>query len=238
MSHPTAMSLQVAGISSQPQLQEYLEGLGTADPAKLELIQANPQAFAALLNASQAAGGAPPAPPAAPAGGALPFGAAAPGGEVGGMGLPAGLQAMLAQRPEMLEQVMQNPDALRQLLQSPEVGHLPTFLSPRYPTMLATTPTQNHLLTQSSPQPTHTPLTRPSLPRHTLTSHVATAAPGTLKYTREMLVGEGATRASDTKCHARVGRAPSRLLVVRVWHRCSRCFRRPRFRSSSGSIPR
>jgi len=122
-----AFLAEVANISDQNHLQQYLEGLRTSDPAKLQLIQSNAQAFAALLNASGAGTGqAPAAPPAT--GGPLPFGAVpppgsgAPGG--GGGGLPAGLQAMLAQRPEMLEGLMQNPQALQQLLQSPEVQQM------------------------------------------------------------------------------------------------------------------
>ena len=67
---------EIAAIRDQAALQAYLQGLQTADPAKLALIQANPQAFAAILNAAQAQAAAAPAPPAG--GAALPFGMAAP----------------------------------------------------------------------------------------------------------------------------------------------------------------
>ena len=112
---------EIAAIRDQSQLQAYLSALQTADAAKLQLIQANPQAFAALLNAAQAA----PQPPAGggEGGGPLPFGMAAPpgGGGGGGGGLPPGLQQMMAQNPQMLEGLLQNPEMLAQLLQVPEV---------------------------------------------------------------------------------------------------------------------
>merc|ERR1719502_1814830 len=73
---------EIGAITDQASLQAYLGALAQNDPQKLALIQANPQPFAALLNASQASGGG-GAPPAggAPGGGAapLPFGMAAPG---------------------------------------------------------------------------------------------------------------------------------------------------------------
>lgn len=127
LSTSSAFLQEVRGISNQEQLQAYLEGLRSSDPVKLELIQSNAQAFAALLNASSTGGEATPAaPPAAPAGGPLPFGAVAPpgGDAAGGGGLPAGLQAMLAQRPEMIQGMLQNPEMIRQLVQSPEVQQI------------------------------------------------------------------------------------------------------------------
>ena len=118
---------EIGAITDQGSLQAYLGQLASADPQKLSLIQANPQAFSQLLNAAAAAragggggGGGAPAPAAAP----LPFGAAAPpggGGGGGGGGLPPGLQQMLAQNPQMLEGLLQNPEMLAQLMQVPEV---------------------------------------------------------------------------------------------------------------------
>ena len=47
--------MELAAIRDQAQLQVYLQGLATSDPAKLALIQGNAQAFAQLLNEAQAA---------------------------------------------------------------------------------------------------------------------------------------------------------------------------------------
>merc|ERR1719409_982994 len=59
---------EVCGIADQAQLQAYLQSLSTTNPAKLALIQANPSAFAELLNQAQNNGGS--LPPVAAAGGA------------------------------------------------------------------------------------------------------------------------------------------------------------------------
>jgi len=110
---------EIMAIGNQGVLQTYLQGLASADPAKLQLIQSNPNEFAALLNAMQqqaAGGGAPPGGDAAP----LPFGQAALGGGGGG-GAPAGLQALL-QNPQALQALMQNPQALEQMMQNPEMA--------------------------------------------------------------------------------------------------------------------
>lgn len=117
--------MEVSQIRDQTQLQSYLAALQTTNPEKLALIRGNAQEFAALLNSATAGaaapGGAAAAAPTAPVP-ALPFGAAPEEGAAGGgAGIPAGLQALLSQRPEMLEGIMQNPEALRQLLQAPEV---------------------------------------------------------------------------------------------------------------------
>merc|ERR1719198_1086586 len=48
---------EIAAITDQSALQGYLGQLAQSDPQKLALIQANPQPFAALLNASQSGGG-------------------------------------------------------------------------------------------------------------------------------------------------------------------------------------
>ena len=109
-------------------LQAYLQGLATSDPQKLQLIQANPQAFAAILNSANAADDNVPAT-AVVAGGSgvpLPFGVLNGGdgsnqGTGGGGQLPAGLQQMMTANPQMLEELLQNPEMLAQLLQVPEV---------------------------------------------------------------------------------------------------------------------
>jgi len=112
---------ELAAIRDQGQLQSYLQGLAATDVTKLQLIQGNPQAFAALLNQAQQAAAAMPAPGGP--GAALPFGMAAPpgGGGGGGGGLPPGLQQMIAQNPQMLEGLLQNPEMLAQLMQLPEI---------------------------------------------------------------------------------------------------------------------
>jgi len=113
---------EIMAIGDQTALQTYLQQLAGSDPAKLQLIQSNPQEFAQLLNASQqaaAAGGGAPPGGAAP----LPFGAAAGGGGGGGGGggMPAGLGALL-QNPQALQALMQNPAALEQMMQQPELA--------------------------------------------------------------------------------------------------------------------
>ena len=112
---------ELVAIGDQAGLQAYLQGLAASDPAKLQLIQANPQAFAALLN--QAHTGQLGPPPGAGHGAALPFGMAAPqgGGGGGGGGLPPALQQMIQQNPQLLEGLLQNPEMLAQLMQLPEI---------------------------------------------------------------------------------------------------------------------
>ena len=109
--------MEVSQIRDQAQLQAYLSALQTTDLEKLALIQGTAQEFAALLNSAtlRAGAGAPAAAQPPP-----PLGDA-PAAGAGGAGIPAGLQALLSQRPDMLEGIMQNPEALRQLLQAPEV---------------------------------------------------------------------------------------------------------------------
>merc|ERR1719327_50798 len=46
---------EIGAITDQGSLQAYLGQLASADPQKLSLIQANPQAFSQLLNAAAAA---------------------------------------------------------------------------------------------------------------------------------------------------------------------------------------
>jgi len=60
------------------------------------------------------------------------------GGGGGGAAAAAGLQAMLQQRPEMLEGLLQNPEALQQLLQAPEVQQM--LQSPEVQEQLGLTP--------------------------------------------------------------------------------------------------
>jgi len=118
--------------AAEPQsaLQTYLGEMRESSPQQLALIQNNANAFAAILNGTAAA---------APAGGPLPFGGAGGGGEGGaGAAAAAGLQAMLQQRPEMLEGLLQNPEALQQLLQSPEVQQM--LQSPEVQEQLGLTP--------------------------------------------------------------------------------------------------
>jgi len=110
--------MEIAAIRDQAQLQAYLQSLTTSDPAKLALIQANAQAFAALLNASHS--NAATSPAAAGGGGAaLPFGGDRPEAPPDAA-LPPGMQQLLA-NPQALEGLMQNPEMLAQLLQVPEV---------------------------------------------------------------------------------------------------------------------
>lgn len=110
---------------------QYVTSLQSTDPTKLQLIQSNPEAFAAMLNQAHAAADAAAPASAAPAAAPLPFGNAAPAPGGGGAGLPPGLHQMLA-NPQMMESLMQNPEMLQQLLQVPEVA-LPstTHLHPR-----------------------------------------------------------------------------------------------------------
>jgi len=137
LSRSPAFLAEVAAVRSaaEPQaaLQTYLGQMRESNPQQLALIQDNASAFANILN-----GTAPALAPATPAGGPLPFGNAASDGEGGGAAAAAGLQAMLQQRPEMLEGLLQNPEALQQLLQSPEVQQM--LQSPEVQEQLGLTP--------------------------------------------------------------------------------------------------
>jgi UV excision repair protein RAD23 len=129
---------EVAAVrtAAEPQaaLQTYLGQMRESNPQQLALIQSNANAFAAILN-----GTAPAPAPAAPAGMPLPFGNAAAGGEGGGGAVSAAaLQAILQQRPEVLENLLQHPEALQQLLQSPEVQQ--ALQSPELQEQLGLTP--------------------------------------------------------------------------------------------------